>query len=296
MVNATISYCKRYRVKFIRQLRRHRPDRVQVKKVFFVLSTGRCGTRYIATLLNLAENADVQHEPSPGCEPINPYAYELFLKDRAKFRALRVSNFPTLQEHANLYRLVSSEIFGDCYNSLYPFAIALYHFFQEAGINCQFIHLVRHPFACCSSILRAEGSHAEAYRKNFALRAKLLSISDIPAENASNVWIGINSLIAYEMDYIESLTPGSTKLIRTEDMIVLPKIVALYEWLGLQLPSDEALKRVLADSSYDVKHSHQEYHDQLGIPKITQNEEQIIATMTTPFLEQYGYAPSLPYN
>ena len=262
---------------------------VKVKKVFFVLSTGRCGTRYMANILNLSENAIVLHEPPPGAEPINPLAYELFVTDREKFNQIRVGDFPILKQHANIYRNIDADIFGDCYNSFYPFAIALYHFFTERGINTQFIHLVRHPFDCCSSILRAEGPHGIGTRKNFGLRAKLMRQSEIPAEIASDVWIKINDVIRHEIEFIERFNPGSTGLARIEDMNEINSIINLYSWLELHIPNIDDIKKAMQDRSDIVRHSHQLRLNKLGIPKVTAEDMDIIKAKTRSCLARYGY-------
>jgi hypothetical protein len=269
------------------------PDRLSgtshVRRVFFVVSTGRCGTKYLANLLNLAENGAVVHEPTPGCEPINPIAYEIFIKDRAQFDRLRVSDFPLLRLHASFYEHIHAEVFGDCYNSLYPFAIALYHFFTEMQMDIKFIHLLRHPVDTCSSILRAEGPHGRGTRKNFGLRAKLLSQATHPADIASDVWININEVIRYELKTIEHLHPSSTRTIRIEDMSRTDHIRELYRWLGLQLPEPDRIKEIIDNESYGIRHSHQVHLDSLGVPRITDQDLEIIKHRTEPFLGFYGY-------
>jgi hypothetical protein len=262
---------------------------LKVKKVFFVLSTGRCGTKYLATILNLAENAVVLHEPPPGAENINSSVYELFVKNKRKFIQIGVQDFTVLRQHANIYRTIDAEIFGDCYNSYYPFATAFYNFYTQKNIDIKFIHLVRHPFQCCSSILRAEGPYGIGIRKNFGLRAKLLGQSETPAEIASNVWIRINEVIRYEIEYIERLSPRTTRLVRIEDMKNVSNIIDLYNWLGLRLTDIDKINAVMRDKSDEVRHSHQSRLDEMQIPKITHDDLNMIKAKTESFLQLYGY-------
>ncbi len=268
----------------------NRADRkVAVTKVFFVLSTGRCGTKYLSNLLNLASNAVVLHEPPPGGERINPIAYELYVKNKERFNQMRVSDFSVLEKHGNIYQSIDADIFGDCYNSFYPFAIAFYHFFREKGINIQFIHLVRHPFDCCSSILRAEGQHGIEKMENFGIRANLISQSNDHAEIASDVWISINHVISYQTKYIETLSPGTTKLVHIENMNKVDNIIDLFNWLKLVLPDTDQIKQVVQDESDDIKHSHQLRLDEIGIPKVTNDDLNTIREKTAPLLKTYSY-------
>lgn len=268
---------------------KRRLRRPKVKKIFFVFSTGRCGTKFISNLLDLADNATVLHQPQPGCESINPIAYELYVEDKEKFKQILVSDFDLLSRHADIYTEIDTKIFGDCYNSIYPFAVALYNFYIKRGIETRFIHLIRHPVDCCSSILRAEGPYAEGLRQNFGHRAKLLSKSSCPAEIAGDVWININEVIKYEMEYIEGLSPGSSKLVRLEDLNDKESIVELFDWLGLSVPNVKEINKVLTNESDDVRHSHQSRLDKLKIPKVTKEELAIIKNRVQPYLKIYGY-------
>ena len=263
----------------------------KVKSVFFVLSTGRCGTKYLARLLDLAPNATVMHEPPPGCEQINPLAYDLYLKDKNEFLNLKVSDFELLKKHVNIYKNVASDVFGDCYNSIYPFAIPLYQFFNEKKIEIRFIHLVRHPYKCCSSILRVEGPAGPRGRThpNFGLRASLLSDSETPEVKSSHIWIGINDLIEYELKFIESKAPGSTCLVRIEDMNRYDNIHNLFKWLNLSIPDRNVIEKLIADRSDDVRHSHQTRLDKEGIPPITEESMSVIKKITRDHLHKYGY-------
>ncbi len=244
----------------------------RVNKVFFVLSTGRCGTRYMANLLNLAGNATVLHEPEPGCETINPIACAFFFSDIKRFNLMRVHNFDLLYRHTNIYKQIDTEVFGDCYNSIYPFAIPLYYFFKEKGIQAKFIHLVRNPIDCCSSILRSEGPNGVGIRKNYGLRAKVFVNSIDPSINAVNIWIKINQIISYSLQKIEKMAHGCTRMIRIEDMNDYDNIIKLYKFLSLNIPDKADIHRIMTDKSDAVRHSHQKRLDNQNVPKITDDE------------------------
>lgn len=272
--------------------KRFRPADVPVKQLFFVLSTGRCGTRYVSNLLNVASNATVLHQPQPGCESINPIAFEWFLEDRQRYLNMRVEDFPLLQQHAEIYKNVTTPICGDCYNSMYPFGIALFKYFQKRGMDVKFIHLVRNPVACASSILRAEGPWGIGERKDFKIRAEKLFTSTIPAEIASEIWTGINQNIHYQMTYIEKENPGSTKMVKLEDIQRnehLPYIYELFQWMGFDFPEEIRLLDVMLDEKDDVRHSHQKRLDDVGIPKVSDDEISMIINKTGMVAGKFGY-------
>jgi len=278
-------YFMRMQTKYL--LRHLKP--INVKKVFFILSTGRCGTKFVASALNLAPNATVLHEPEPGCEFINPVAYSKFVKEKSSITRIRVQDFLILKLHATVYRDINTEIFGDCYNSVYPFGIALFNYFSKQGIEVKFIHLIRHPTNCCSSILRAEGAYGIGIRKNFGLRASLLRNTDSSAEIASNIWIKINELIQYQMNYIESKKPNSTRLIKIDDLKSKEDFFPVYNWLGMELPQFKELEKIITSQDDNIKHSHQKRLDILNIPSITEEEVNIIKQKTLPYLSKYSY-------
>jgi len=263
-----------------------------VKRVFFVLSTGRCGTRYVSNLLNTATNATVLHQPHPGCERINPIAYETFLENPQRYLHMGVEDFVRLSGHADIYTTVTTPVFGDCYNSIYPFGIALFNHFLGLGMDVKFIHLVRNPVDCASSILRAEGPFGIGERKDFKTRAERLFTSAVPAEIACEIWININRIIRYQMRHIEQQRPGTTRLVRLEDIQrkeQLPSIQALFQWLGLDVPCDARLFDVMQDETDEVRHSHQKRLDGVGIPKVRDEEVAIIQETTRPHAAEYGY-------
>jgi hypothetical protein len=261
--------------------------------VFFVLSTGRCGTRYVTNLLNAAPNATVLHQPPPGCERINPIAYETFLENPQRYLHLRVEDFDLLLKHAQVYTSVATPVYGDCYNSIYPFAIALFHYFQNRGVDVKFIHLVRNPVACASSILRAEGPFGIGERKDFKTRAERLFTSAVPAEIAGEIWININLNIRYQMTFIEEKRPDTTRLVRLEDIQrqeQLPYIQELFQWLGLDFPGEARIYDVMQDEADEVRHSHQKRLDSLGIPSVRDDESARIKDITGPAAGEFGYS------
>ena len=245
----------------------------------------------MSRILALAKNADVYHEPAPGCEPENPIAYDLFLKDRKKYCEINVEDFQLLHQHAQLYKNRRKEIYGDCYNSLYPFGIALYNYYSKLDIKLKLIHLIREPIACVSSILRSEGPYGEHVRSNFKLRATSLSCSDIPAERASDIWININKNISYQFRFLENRIPNSTKMVKIEDLSCFDTIKGLFEWIGLIWDQKviSALGYIMASTSYDIRHSHQQRMDSLNKPKLTATDINIIKDRVKHEKAAFGY-------
>jgi len=223
-------------------------------------------------------------------ESINPAAYELFIKNRDKFNNIRVNDFPLAARHALIYKGVDTEIFGDCYNSIYPFAIAFFYFFAERKIDVKFIHLVRHPYECCESIFVSERPESREGSANFSVRADLLKKASSPAEIACDVWTGINEVIKYEINYLEKLKPGMTRLVRMEDMSNLDNVIDLYKWLGLNIPDIDDILRVIQNKSDRIRNPHRLPLYDRGDARITEEEQSIIKRKIYPYLKLYGYS------
>jgi hypothetical protein len=268
-----------------------RTPNISVRKVFFVLSTGRCGTKFISNLLNLSSDTTVYHEPKPGLEYKNPLGYALFLVDKENYNKLEVEDLTLLKMHAELYKTVNTPVFGDCYNSLYPFGFALFKYYSSLGIECKIIHLVRNPVECCSSILRMEGQAGYGEKRvHFQLRANsLYDATANDAEKSAQIWININKNIDYQREQIESIQPNTTCLVRTEDLNDIAYCRKLFDFLEIASPEDEQINKLFSDVSYDVKHSHQNKLDQLGIHNISDKEIEIIRNMTRLDGERYGF-------
>jgi hypothetical protein len=268
-----------------------RSKKSPVTKVFFVLSTGRSGSRYLSKVLDLSSDATVEHEPPPGAETVNGNAYEAFLKNPKSIESINVYNHSLLKEHSYYYKYkqVKTPVFGDCHNSIYPYAIAYYNFFKEIGISTQFIHLLREPIATCSSILRAEGVHGIGIRKNFGLRAKKLIVSKDPAVVSANIWIEINRVISYQINFIERLSPGATRVVRIEDLNGTKNLCFLFKFLSINVPDHHIIEKIMNNESDDVRHSHQKRLDRLQIPPVSNSQLATVKRLTNPHRSQYGY-------
>lgn len=100
----------------------------------------------------------------------------------------------------------------------------------------------------------------------------------------------INELIKYELDYIEMLAPGSTKLVRLEELNNYENVLNLYSYLDLEIPSEADIQAVMENDNDEVRHSHHKRLDLLKIPRITKKDIEIIQNRTKNHLEEYGYS------
>ena len=281
-------------------------------RVFFVVSTGRCGTKFLAHLLDLAPDAHVVHEPEPGLEFVNSYGYCMYFHDRNRFfghgvldvrppcrkgyYGIDVEDITPLKKHLDNYLTVDSDVYGGCHNSLAPFAYAAHQYFLRQGICCKIVHLVRDPFMCCRSLLRMEGPNGYGrYRVGFNLRSSCLyAESDTPEEQVVSIWRNINDVIAAQTHAIEQESPGASTLVRLEDLGNTPLLEDLYSFLGLQYPDEESIAAALTDESYSVRHSHSDMLDSQCIPDLDAAQSARLLDLTTGLRIKYGYSTPSP--
>ena len=259
--------------------------------VFFILSTGRCGSGYLSHILNLAPNGVVEHEPQPGAESINHIGLDAFYANRSRFEAIEVEESKILSEHADVFARHRTEIYGDGYNSLYPFALAFRRHYRKRNIKTRFIHLMRHPKDCCPAILRAEGPFGIGRRTNFGLRAPALRQAESPAHAAANIWVKINEVISYQIELLEAEEPGSTAQSRLEKFGLIGHVRELYDWIGLRWPEGDVVRKELENSQRSGKrNSYKDWLNRQGVPRVTEREKAVMAELTRPYLAMYGYA------
>ena len=108
-------------------------DFLQKKNVFFILSSGRCGTVFLADLLNQADGATVLHEPVGLDIMALKGAYD------SPAKALRYVRLYRKKKIFELVKRFSINTYGETTPTLIYHAQAL----QQCFPNCKIIHLVR---------------------------------------------------------------------------------------------------------------------------------------------------------
>ncbi len=103
----------------------------------FVLSTGRCGTKLLCSLLNLSRKVICEHQPMPELVYFSRLAYESSHKDSDKFElAADVARYQLIQRG-----FVRDLLYVETNNRITFFAPFLAKLFKKS----KFLHLVRHP-------------------------------------------------------------------------------------------------------------------------------------------------------
>lgn len=136
------------------------PAGVSVTRAFFVVSTGHCGTSYLAHCLNLAPNAEVVHETDPrmlsAWDKIGSSFWDKSpLATYVVPEATEIPELGWLIDHIR-WRLAENEpkkitVYGRTQNDIWPFMLPLYRTF---GGVLRFVHLVRNPVDYVQSVTR----------------------------------------------------------------------------------------------------------------------------------------------
>lgn len=248
---------------------------------FYFMSTGRCGTRFFAQVLNTATNAMVLHQPHPYLRSERFDAATRYMTHKDDFKQLEVTDYPVLLEKILWQATLPSPIYGDTLNSSFAFGYMLYKYFGSQKLRL--VHLVRNPVDCCRSILkveRDEGGQGFGWSRPGAFTQ-----GNNSAEKVANVWINTNEMIRYQFELIHD--PTICKIVRLED-VNLDLIRELFDFLHLKGFDPSKVEPLLTDTSREVRHSHLQENPQT--PDATPEELDIVAHLTAPLAAVYNYA------
>lgn len=248
---------------------------------FYVLSTGRTGTRFLSRVLGTATNAAVHHQPSPQLkDTVVREVVGTWAASREAFWDLRVEDFPLLEEKILGQLAIPAPIYGDTLNHMFPFGHMLYRYLGRERIRL--IHLVRHPVPCCRSILVAEKDFGEGGRFG-ELRPPEFLEGETAAEKAAGVWNGVNEMAARQLERIDD--PGVCRTVRIEDVDV-ELARELFDFLGLEGFDRDELAPLMRDDSREVRHSHVEHH---ADRRVEREELETVARLCRSRAEGFGY-------
>ena len=252
------------------------------KLSFYVLSTGRVGTRFLHHALDAANNSTVLHQPGPDLkETAVRQVVSTYYRDKQAFQALELSDFPALEEKMLRHMAVPSEVYGDSLNHMFPFGYLLYKHFGPERIRL--IHLVRNPVDACRSVLKAERDDS-GHGRFAELRPPEFLQGATAAEKAAGIWNGVNGLVRYQFQLIDD--PRVCKTVRIEDVDV-ELVRELYDFLGLEGFNEANIDSLLGDKSRSVRHSHLGANPQR--PDATDEELEVIERLCRPLAQQLGY-------
>ncbi|MBX3441649.1 MAG: sulfotransferase [Planctomyces sp.] len=228
-------------------LRQWLADRIAPNaSVLFVLSTGRCGTTSLASVLELSDRIHATHEPKPWYleETRNAYLQSPVPPEtaRANMEAFTSTRLKPLLRAATI-----GPIYAECSNRLTYYAPELLNWFP----NSKYVHLYRHPGDVVRSGIR-RGYYTG--NSNWDL-ARITPREDDPAfemwenwpqfERCCWYWHAVN---AYCADFMRTLPEGRGLSIAAEDLFVNRDDIGtrVFEWLGAPPPPRGRIESVLS--------------------------------------------------
>ena len=234
--------------------KKYKPKREN--RTFWIVSSGRCGSKSIAYILNEAQNTHVYHEPVWTQADLNMWSpiyrqYQLkekgslgknWLKDM-KMRFLHNRGQMVWEAHE------VGKIYGETSPVMFAFMPALKDLYLEKG--AKFIHLVRHPYYQVRSMVhfgwwspnkdKAVG-RIDAAPDEFEGYENDWSKMDVTMKN---LWYWIEKQKQIIADF-EDIPEDQKRIFRLEDFSV-PSFKWLYEWLNLEPHRTGRTDQILTD-------------------------------------------------
>ncbi len=249
---------------------------------FYFLSTGRCGSRLLARVFDLADNAIVFHEPTPHLLKEAFEVSNLYKNQYSLFLNLNIAQFPKLLKKVEESLSFKFEIYGDTLNTMYPFGLMLYHYLGPERLRL--VHLIRNPVDCCSSILGMERKwQGVGFSKS---RAGSLAYGYTDAEKAANTWIHTNQMIKDQFSEINN--DFVCRTFRIEDCTT-DSILSFCDFLQLKGINRGQIEKLLSDTTYDIRHSHQARLNQAMENALLEGEGNFIYDKTKKAAKAFGY-------
>jgi len=205
----------------------------------FVLSTGRCGTRLLTDVFELADGVICHHAPQPELWYAERLAYERGLEEFEAFAtAIRACRFELVADcviRGRRYIETNQRItfFAPHLNAVFP--------------RARFIHLVRHPAAFVRSgvIRRFYTGQRTDVGRIVPVRGDALerwpAMSSV--ERCAWLWSETNRFIE---DFKPRCDPARVLTVKAEDLFAGPAAAAsVFAFCGLPAPAEPRLRRRL---------------------------------------------------
>ena len=239
---------------------------------FYFLSTGRCGTRFVARVLDLATNATVYHEPNPTAYPDYHRKADEYFRNPESLKSTDYSQYPMFRRKLRINASVPASVYGVTARMNFPFGVVLHDVIPN---KVKLVHLIRNPVDCCRSIIRVE---SDRYGTGFLpSRARALVEGHNDFDRAISIYVKTNQMIRGQFDHIND--PSVCKVVRVEDLSV-DAFRELYEFLELEGFDADAVTRVMNDKSDNVRHSHMARLDEKRVPDLSERDIEYIREHT----------------
>lgn len=181
----------------------HHVDQKTIKEMYeeyspvFILSTGRSGSKTIATLLDYSENVTAYHEPRPTLQYFSNYAFH----HQSEVKILS-NMIDAVRMEMILEVFIKNNIYVESNQCLTFFAPVIARLFKRS----KFVHLIRHPGDFIRSAIR-KGWHKndsiwESGRVRMADKNRWAKMDQI--EKLSWLWMTTNSFIETFKEQIET--------------------------------------------------------------------------------------------
>lgn len=181
----------------------------------FVLSTGRCGTKWLTELLRQDPRMRVNHSDYPELVRHSRLAYERYADDPRVFQEIiRATRDGYILDAYN-----RNQVYVETNNRITFFA----HGIEEVYPQARYIHLVRHPGDFVRSGLRREwycGARHDVGRIRHPDPRKWKGMDDI--EKIAWLW---NETNQYIEDFLSTLESDQFLQAKAEDLWSVPEIV-----------------------------------------------------------------------
>lgn len=219
----------------------------------YCLSTGRCGTHFLAHLVGASGQVDAIHDAGIHLPTAHAAAQEA-LAGGSVHVGKDLRRYPYIAARLQYLGMRRSRRVAEFGHHMYPFAAALANHYERYFPNreLRLVHLVRHPTACCRSMLRVE--RYEGGGEGFRRRAPGLVEGTSSAEDAARVWCRTNRIISDSFARITD--PRKTLVLRIEDIGERWKELCQFLGLDLSAVSWGSIQELLGNESTAERHSH----------------------------------------
>ncbi len=249
-------------------------------RAFWVLSTGRCGTRTLAHLLDLADGATVEHEPLPRLNRQCREVYEQWATRPEPYRLL----IEACREDVVYKAYEDGQAYGETANRLTYFAPAI----REVFTNSKFLHLVRDP----RHVVRS-GMDRGWYDTNKWDEGRIVPRTGDPYhdrwdemslfERCAWFWYETNR---FAREFTDSLEPGRAMTVRAEDLFAgnPETVAAVFDFLELEAPKPKRVAKVLG-----TKANYQRRRTFPDVAEWSDDQNEALRGVAGPMMDALGY-------
>lgn len=251
----------------------------------FVLSTGRCGTTSLASLLNLSDSITAVHEPRPRFLEETKALYETHRANIASVERNFLNGFQWTRYPSLLEAWKTSSYYAECSNRLTYAAPALARHFKKA----QFIHLYRHPADVVRSAMRRgyyTGDHVWD-------PSRITPRQDDDARSHWESWTEFEKCCWY-WKAVNEFSCRFGKSVGADRCFSLPAemlfenneetLLHLFHWLGAEAPAQHSRHDALSEPQNTQTQGKFPLWDDWSLPM-----KQTLSRIASPVAEQLGY-------